>query len=554
MWSPAAARPFGQLRPFGAQGGVVPVAGVDDRIVAVAAEQFAGDIVEQGGEILRAPGFSDTAGKYGGFSAGNIAIMAGRAAVYCRISEDPRSTEKGIARQREDSVRLAESRGWEVVRVFTDNDISALKDKHRKDYEAMLKAAARGEFDHIVAYGLSRLWRNRRERAHAIDVLSQARVGIALVKGSDIDLTSAAGRMYAGVLGEFDTAESEIKGERIARAAQQRAEEGRANGHVAYGWQRIYHRDAAGNVLSWEDIEDTLAADVVRGIVADLLGGLSVKAIVKRLNEESVPTPKGKGPWLASTVRKLALRRMNVSVRTHRGQEYPAAWPAIVDRADHDRVTALLTAPGRTTTKGGARRHLLSFGIGRCGVCGSTLRVVNRGGPHVLYACPTGRGCVGRRVEWVNEFVAQVVCTRLTQPDARDLFARDGTASQEARSRADAIRSRLDSAADAFADEAIDAQQLARITAKLKPELAAAEADATRAATGLDGALLSQITTSDARQVWDGLVVTQQIAVLSALGIRVTILPARGGPGFKPEGVRIDWNEYDSVFEFKGPR
>lgn len=85
-------------------------------------------------------------------------------------------------------------------------------------------------------------------------------------------------------------------------------------------------------------------------------------------------------------------------------------------------------------------------------------------------------------------------------------------------------------------------------------ELAAAEADATRAAAGLDGALLSQITTSDARQVWDGLVVTQQIAVLSALGIRVMILPARGGPGFKPEGVRIDWNEYDSVFEFKGPR
>ncbi|MFI6310702.1 recombinase family protein [Nocardia fusca] len=481
--------------------------------------------------------------------------MAGRAAVYCRISEDPRSTEKGITRQREDSIRLAESRGWEVVRVYTDNDISALKgNKHRKDYEAMLEAATRGEFDHIVAYGLSRLWRNRRERAHAIDVLSKARVGIALVKGSDIDLTSAAGRMYAGVLGEFDTAESEIKGERIARAAQQRAEEGRANGHVAYGWRRIYHRDAAGNVLSWEDIEDPESARVVRKIVADLLAGLSLKAIVKRLNEEGVPTPQGKGHWMSSTVRKLALRKMNIAVRTHRGQEYPAAWPAIVDRNDHDRVTALLTAPGRSATKSGARRHLLSFGIGRCGVCGSTLRVVNRGGPNVLYACPTGRGCVGRRVEWVDEFVSQVVCTRLTQPDARDLFARDDTAGQEARSRADAIRSRLDSAADAFADGAIDAQQLSRITAKLKPELAEAEAEATRTAAGLDGALLSEITTSDARQVWDGLVVTQQIAVLSALGIRVTILPARGGPGFKPEGVRIDWSEYDSVFEFKGPR
>lgn len=543
------------MRALGAERGVIAVTWVHHGVVRVPVENFAGQARKQRVEVLRICCPPRTPREYRGSLAGNIAIMAGRAAVYCRISEDPRSTEKGIARQREDSIRLAESRGWEVIQVFSDNDISALKgNKHRKDYEAMLEAATRGEFDYIVAYGLSRLWRNRRERAHAIDVLSKARVGIALVKGSDIDLTSAAGRMYAGVLGEFDTAESEIKGERIARAAQQRAEEGRANGHVAYGWRRVYHRDTAGNVLSWEDTEDPQAAEVVRRIVADLLAGLSVKSIVKRLNEAGVPTPKGKGPWLSSTVRKLALRKMNVAVRTHRSQEYPAAWPSIVDRADHDRVTALLTAPGRATTKSGARRHLLSFGIGRCGVCGSTLRVVNRGGPHVLYACPTGRGCVGRRVEWVDEFVAQVVCARLTQPDARDLFARDDTVGQEARSRADAIRSRLDSAADAFANGAIDAQQLSRITAKLRPELAAAEADATRAAAGLDGALLSQITTSDARQVWDGLVVTQQIAVLSALGIRVTILPARGGPGFKPEGVRIDWNEYDSVFEFKGPR
>lgn len=60
------------------------------------------------------------------------------------------------------------------------------------------------------------------------------RVSIALVKDSDIDLTSAAGRMVADVLGGADTMESELKAERVARAALQRAEQGRANGHVAY--------------------------------------------------------------------------------------------------------------------------------------------------------------------------------------------------------------------------------------------------------------------------------------------------------------------------------
>ncbi|MEU4416188.1 recombinase family protein [Nocardia salmonicida] len=466
-----------------------------------------------------------------------------KAVIYCRISEDPRSTERGVARQREDAEQLAKARGWEIVGTYVDNDVSALGSKHRKDYEAMLDGAVRGEFDFIVAYGLSRLWRNRKERAHAIEILSKARVGIALVKGSDIDLTSAAGRMYAGILGEFDSAESEIKSERIARAAKQRAEEGRTNGAPAYGWKRIHQRDSAGNVLGWEDVEDPVAADVVRGIVADLLAGVSMHHIVRELNAAEVPTPRGSGRWLWSTVRKLALRKMNVAIRTHRGQEYPAAWPAIIDRDSHDRVAAMLTDPARVTTKGGARRHLLSFGIGRCGVCGHILRVRNQGGPHILYCCNTMRGCVGRRVAWVDEFVASVVCARLAREDARDLFiGSEDSVGREARSRVDAIRARLDSAADAFADGEIDAQQLARITAKLKPEFAAAEAEASRATAGLDSALVSQITAGDTRKVWDGLTVTQRIAVLQALDVRVTILPARGGPGFKPQFVRIDWN------------
>lgn len=159
-------------------------------------------------------------------SNGYVERMTERAAIYGRISEDPRSTAQGVGRQREDCEALVRNRGWDLVGVHVDNDISALRGAQRLGYAELLRSVERGEVDRIVAYGLSRLWRSRTERAEAIGVLSTARVGVALVKGSDSDLTSAAGRMYAGVLGEFDTAESEIKAERVARAAQQRAEEG----------------------------------------------------------------------------------------------------------------------------------------------------------------------------------------------------------------------------------------------------------------------------------------------------------------------------------------
>jgi hypothetical protein len=37
--------------------------------------------------------------------------------------------------------------------------------------------------------------------------------------------------------------------------------------------------------------------------------------------------------------------------------------------------------------------------------------------------------------------------------------------------------------------------------------------------------------------------VVQRRALLAALEVRVTILPARGGPGFKPELVVVEFGE-----------
>jgi len=468
--------------------------------------------------------------------------MTDRTAIYCRISEDPRATEKGVARQREDCEALVAARGWQLVGVYTDNDISALKGAHRPGYAALLVSVQRGELDRIVAYGLSRLWRSRTERAEAIGVLSAARVGVALVKGSDLDLTSAAGRMYAGVLGEFDTAESEIKAERVARAAQQRAEEGRPNGALGYGWRRVHERDNAGRLTASRDVEDPAEADVVRRIVADLLAGTSIKAVTAGLNLRDLPRPTGQAAaWGPSTVRKLALRPSNVADRVHRGVVIgPGNWPALVDRADHDRVVALLNDPSRRLSRDGARRNLLSYGIGRCGVCGTRLRVAIRAG-HPLYHCDAPRGCVGRRVEWVDHLVRDVVVARLAKPDARVLFQRSDEGAHEARVQADAVRARLDSAADAFAFGDIDAAQLRRITARLRPELEAVQLAASRIVAGVAPALLEDLAGPMARACWETMNVTQRRAVLSTLGVEVVIQPARGGAGFKPEAVEVVW-------------
>lgn len=469
------------------------------------------------------------------------------AAVYARISEDDLGTEAGVRRQLQDGRALAEARGWTVVAEYTDNDVSAYNGAARAGYRALMDDAAAGKFARIVCYHTSRLWRSRTERAEAIGQLAEARVSVVAVKGPDLDLASAYGRGMAGLLGEFDTMESEVKGERVARAALQRAQEGRAAGQVAYGWRRVYERDERGQVTAWRDVIDERAARVVREIVDRLLAGEPIRAVADDLNARGVPTPRGRGPWHHSTVRKLALRPANVADRVHHGEVIgPAAWPPIIDRDKHDRLLAMLTDPSRATSRSGARRHLLTFGIGECGPCGAVLRhVVKRRGDrdYALYACD-GKGCVGRSVERVDDLVGQVVAKRLSRPDAADVFGPDEQAATEAAAEAEALRARLDLAADQYADGKIDARQLERITGKLRPQLEAAERQAREARGRARLDVVDDLVGADEATVaalWNALDVHRKRAVLEVLGLRVRIMPTRQGPGFVPDDVRIEW-------------
>lgn len=474
-------------------------------------------------------------------------------ALYARISEDDHGTEAGVRRQLEDGRQLAATRGWTVVAEFSDNDTSAF-DRERLDrrsgYHAMMAAAGRGEFGRIVCWHTSRLWRDRSERAQAIGVLAEQRVSIVAVRGPDLDLSSAYGRGMAGLLGEFDTLESEVKSERVARAALQRARDGRANGAVAYGWRRVHDLDSAGRSLGWRDVEDAEAAAVVREIVDRLLAGESIKAVRDELNRRGVPTPKGASTWGPSSVRKLAVRPANVAERVHQGEVIgAAAWPAIVDRDKHDAVVALLSNPNRTSAKATAsdRRHLLTYGVGECGPCGSVLRhVVKRNRRHgrdqALYVCDR-QGCVGRNAERVDELVTEVVVARLSKPDAADAFRPDVAQAAQAFERAEQLRARLDLAADQYAEGDIDGRQLARITEKLRPQVEEAqrEASALAAAAG-SGDVLAEVVGERAAEVWAQLDVGRRRRVLEVLGLRVRIMPTRRGPGFVPTDVEIVWS------------
>lgn len=477
-----------------------------------------------------------------------------RAAIYARISQDDRKTEKGVGRQVEDAEQLATLRGFEVVGTYTENDISAFK--VRPEYERLMADAAAGRFDVIVVYSTSRLWRNRTQRGAAIDTLGRQGIRIEAVSGPSLDLASATGRYLADVIAGGDTRESEEKGERVARAAKQRAHEGRANGPVSYGWRRVYEHDDRGQVVGFHDVEDPEQAEVVRDIVRRVLAGEGLRAIARHLEASRIPTPAGGSTWRHTTVRKLVVRPSNIAKRIHHGKVIgDAEWPAIVEEADHHRAVAVLeqgTAGRRASPfPDPERRWMLTYGVGSCGVCGAVLRAQTKRSKrkrtedviYRLYVCDE-RGCVGRSVDDVDGLVGAVVVARLSRSDAAEAFspALDGDA---ATARAAELRARLNGAADQYAEGLIDAEQLQRITGRLRPQIEGAESEAQRAAIPIEVPELDELRQAEtAAAGWEEMGVDRRRAVLEVLGMTVAIMPTRQGPGFRPQDVHIGWGDH----------
>lgn len=486
--------------------------------------------------------------------------------LYARISEDPRDRRRGVNRQMSDLRTFSEENDWEIGGEYVENDVSAHSGEERPEYDRLMADAIEAAQEPgvrvvVVGYHPSRVWRRRVERAQAIEDLRHAKCWVAFESGGLFNMAKASDRSQLANLGESDTAESEVKSERVARAALERAQEGRANGPVAYGWRRQYEYDARGQVDGFHDVEDPEQAAVVRDIVTRLLSGASLIGITADLNERGVPAP-GAGMrlkrravgqnedgslWNKTSVKKLALRPANVGLRVHQGVEYKAAWPALITDEQYAQLRNLFAERAVVRELPGARKHLLTWGeVATCGPCGSVLRVAmkgsaSRGRKQPTYIC-TANGCVGRNEEALDKYVGTVVVKVLSKPEAADVFRGDDSAALAALERAEGLKARQEAAADDYADGIITREQLRRITAKLAKQITEAQNEARRLRPAFDLGAFDGLVGPKAGEAWEALAVPQQRRVLDGLGLRVKVHPvARRGPGFDETTIALRW-------------
>ncbi len=468
--------------------------------------------------------------------------MSIRAGIYTRISQNAGPGDVlGITRQREDCEALAKRKGWTVVEVFSDNDISAYSSKRRPGYEALLDAVREGRIQAVLTWDLDRLHRRPAELEDFIALADRHGLALANVSG-EVDLASAAGRLHARIMGAVARHESEHKAERIRRKHQEMALAGRS----IHGRRRPfgYHK---GGVTIRED-----EAAEIRDAARRLLAGEGLRSVVVDWCER-VPSVDG-GTWSRQGVKRLLTSGRVAGYRTYKGEIVAKGeWEPILDEDTWQQLRALLWEPGRGASGAGygPRRHVLR-GLARCGRCRAKLRIAIRTrGRSALYGCPpTTEGigsCGGVAVvapAFEREVSEQVIATLTTGEGLaaaleRASDDRPDMAAVVERLRADEEKlSRLELR---YALEEIGKAAYFEARGVLAQRVEAARRTLARQQRA---GILAQVpsTPEGLRDWYEAASVERKRELLDAVVAEVSLKPARRGANrFDPERVEILW-------------
>lgn len=467
-------------------------------------------------------------------SAGARAI---RALIYTRVSSDPRGLGRSVAEQEADCRAIAATAGWDVIGVLTDNDRSASRyaTKARPKFTELVAQVEAGECDVLLTWEASRFQRDLevyvqlRETCRRADVLWS-------YSGRTYDLRRTDDRMTTGLDALLAERESDITRERVARAMKASAAAGRPHGRRLYGYRRVY--DAGTGCLVGQEPEPTQAA-IVREVARRVARGEATTAISRDLNRRGIPGLTGQ-PWEKIGIRRMVTNPAYIGQRCHRGKVVgEGIWTPLLDDEVFYTCVGLMRDPARMTRRDGAIKHLLT-GVAKCGICGHGVSSLARNGgqPGRVYAC---RGCFGvtRLEQRVDDYVEVAVQKRLAMPDALDLLAGDssGTAAA-ARAEAAEKRARLGSFYDAAAAGSVSPAALARIEARLLPEIKAAESAAHQPALP---AALRELAGADAIEKWPTVPITVKRQIITWMA-DIRIMPLGKGGGRRGDlGVEIAW-------------
>lgn len=478
------------------------------------------------------------------------------AALYCRLSKMANSVDglsAAIPRQEKEGRRVIRRRWGKdvIVRLYVDDDVSAWSGKRRPDYERMLEDVTNGTVQAVASYDLDRLHRQPRELENFFDVCERAGLAEMATAQGELDLGTSQGKMFARMLGAHAAMSSDDTSRRLKDMWEHRASEGKpGGGKRAFGWAD-------------KMTPDPVEAPIVTELVGRFLAGESQKNLARDLNARGIPTMRGAGGWASSTIRGILINPRHAGIRelrrpTKRGGRpevllsVQAQWPAIISRADHERVLAILTDPSRRSVNPPRRGPLT--GLVKCSLCGCGMGSAARSKKPGNYgndrtACQThsntdncGRVTISRPM--LEAEVIDQVFYRLDSipglPSAVLGKSKSTVVDDAAAAELAQVTERLAELTDMFTAGEIDRVALlrGRKTLEVRRTALTRALSRQRRTAALDGFIGKP---GALRASWEGLSIDRQRAILASLIDRVVVSPALSLGPFDKGRVTIEW-------------
>ena len=246
------------------------------------------------------------------------------AAIYARYSsavQNDASIEQQIAECQE----FARVKGYKIIATFADHAISGRTDR-RPEFQKLMKAAERHEFQVVLAYKSNRISRNMLHALSYEDKL--AKLGIDVYYCKEEFGNNAAGRFALRTMMNVNQFYSENLAEDTRRGLMDNARQCKANGSLPYG----YRRGEDGKFVIDED-----KAAVVREIFRRVADGELKSRIADDLNARMIRTASG-GLWGKNAFSAMLQNERYKGVYIYAEVRIPGGIPAIVDEDLFDRA------------------------------------------------------------------------------------------------------------------------------------------------------------------------------------------------------------------------
>jgi site-specific DNA recombinase len=455
-----------------------------------------------------------------------------RTGVYGRQS---RGKAKSIAEQLKLGHAAITDQGWQHAGDYQDGtSASRFATKPRGGWAEVRADVVAKALDVLVLWESSRGDRDAETWLGFLRECRDAKVRIHVVTHDrTYNLANARDWKTLAEDGISNAYETELLSVRVRRGHSGAAVAGRpSHGNAPYGYVRVYDPNT-GALVGQEPHPEY--APVVREVIERVAKGDPISAIAKDLNDRAVPTGGARG-WYRVRVREMAVNPAYVGLRVYNGQTYPGTWPALVGEAVFYAAQRVLTAPGRTVTRPGAQKHLLSYYM--LAPCGSTMCAA-RG----RYRCAAD-SCVSIKQQPVDALIEELVLAHLAKPEVYAALRHAGEVGDAevaaAEGKVTELTERLNTWRVSAAKGNTTPETMRVIEAELTQEIAVATAAANRVVLPPELAGFVGGPAADVAARWAKAGVQARRAVLRGLGLRV-VVKAHPSPGvLVPVHERVD--------------